>query len=110
MCVRNFRNFRRCARLAQEGLAQSASSKLAIKTLWRTVGRGGECAFLSVDNLRYDAYYQCAYITVAQTKVSKVSYFRDTHVLRTDMCVISNHRPDTHVTILDMRVSWAPCR
>ena len=69
-----------CARLAQEGSAQSATTKFEAKTLWRSVGRGGECAFANADDLSYDQFYTCPFIPVAQTKTQKVqthmSYLR----------------------------------
>lgn len=41
-------------------------------TLWRTVGRAGEAAYLHLDGLEWDDEFQCAMMQVAQTKVSKL--------------------------------------
>ncbi len=40
-----------------------------ILTAWLTAGRTAESAFLSWDNTFYDAYFNCAYISIYQWKV-----------------------------------------
>eukprot|EP00966_Prymnesium_polylepis_P161123 3723381-Prymnesium_polylepis.1 len=57
---------------ALDGSAEAAMRAFSVETLWRAGGRGGETAYMHLDGLEWDPFYDCPYAEIAQTKTSKV--------------------------------------
>jgi hypothetical protein len=56
--------------LALRNTRESASRKLAVKSLWQAAGRSGEVAYLSYMRLRWDPHFKCVHADFAQVNHS----------------------------------------
>lgn len=60
--------------LSKVGSAEASIRKIIINTLYRSVGRSSEVAWLTWDGFEWDPYFQCAFVEVPQQKTSKFKF------------------------------------